>query len=94
MRVMTSSVLRKIADAGGKVGENGEVFTPTPKSKGGKRKAVSAEGGGEDDEEASPTVKKSKGKGRRKKTAEAAVEGECSLNGWVFCWDIDLLTVG
>lgn len=92
MRVMTSSVLRKIADAGGKVGENGEAFTPTPKAKGGKRKAASAAEGGEDDEEASPVVKRSKG--RRKKGAQATAEGEFVLNVWGFEEELGGLTIG
>lgn len=92
MRVMTSSVLRKIADAGGKVGENGEALTPTPKAKGGKRKAASAAEGGEDDEEASPVVKRSKG--RRKKGAQATAEGEFVLNVWGFEEELGGLTIG
>lgn len=70
MKVMTRSVLKKIADAGGKSNGNGD--SPAPKRGGGrKRKAAQ-----DDDDEASPALKK-KGRGKRK-VREASPDGEYS----------------
>ena len=74
MKTMACAMMKKVENAGGKVGV--AASTPTPKKgRAKKRKANSADE--DDDEEATPVVKK---KGRKDtKTAEAPVDCELSL---------------
>jgi hypothetical protein len=68
MKTSTNNILKKIENAGGKIGA---TDSPTPKKGGGKKRKASPVGG-EDDEEATPVSKK---KGRKsKKMAETPAE--------------------
>jgi hypothetical protein len=74
MKTMTYGLLKKIENAGGKVGASASTPTTTPKKgRAKKRKATPADE--DDDEEATPVVKK---KGRMSKK-EAAVAADCEL---------------
>lgn len=71
MKTMTYGLLKKIENAGGKVGVAASTPTPTPKkARGKKRKSTPA---GEDDEETTPIVKKK----CRKSTKSADTPVDC-----------------
>ena len=74
MKTMTYGILKKVENAGGKVGVAASTPTATPKkARGKKRKTTSADE--EDDDESTPVIKK---KGRKtNKTAEAPAD--CKL---------------
>ncbi|KAM0719187.1 hypothetical protein Q7P37_005092 [Cladosporium fusiforme] len=71
MQVMTRSTLKKITDAGGKMGEGDATVAATPKKTGArKRKADTTQVNGDDehgDAEATAATKKAKGRGKKAK---------------------------
>jgi len=72
---MTSSLLKKVENAGGKVGASASTPTPTPKKgRAKKRKTTSADD--DDDEEPTPVVKKN----GRKDKKEAEIPAGCELH--------------